>query len=65
VHDCYEVYNKSNDAATVVYIDYVHLGTIPALSRDELRQLEQQLNRVGKQAESLFDRRVAKVRSGK
>jgi MarR family 2-MHQ and catechol resistance regulon transcriptional repressor len=27
-------------------------------SRDELRQLEQQLKRVGKQAESLFDRSV-------
>jgi hypothetical protein len=36
-----------------------------ALSRDELRQLEQQLKRVGKQAESLFSRSVAKVRTGK
>jgi hypothetical protein len=36
-----------------------------ALSRDELRQLEQQLKRVGKQAESLFERSVAKVRTGK
>ena len=35
------------------------------LSRQELRQLEQQLKRVGKQAESLFDRSVAKVRTGK
>src|ERR1700738_48830 len=35
------------------------------LSRHELRQLEQQLKRVGKQAESLFDRRVAKGRTGK
>jgi MarR family transcriptional regulator, 2-MHQ and catechol-resistance regulon repressor len=35
------------------------------LSRDELRQLEQQLKRVGKQAESLFDRSVAKCRTGK
>ena len=35
------------------------------LSRHELRQLEQQLKRVGKQAESLFDRSVAKVRTGK
>ena len=35
------------------------------LSRDELRQLEQQLKRVGKQAESLFDRSVAKGRTGK
>ena len=35
------------------------------LSRHELRQLEQQLKRVGKQAESLFDRRVAKGRAGK
>jgi MarR family 2-MHQ and catechol resistance regulon transcriptional repressor len=35
------------------------------LSRDELRQLEQQLKRIGKQAESLFDRGVAKGRGGK
>ena len=35
------------------------------LSRQELRQLEQQLKRVGKQAESLFDRRVAKGRTVK
>src|SRR6476620_5565051 len=35
------------------------------LSRHELRQLEQQLKRVGKQAESLFDQSVAKVRAGK
>ena len=34
-------------------------------SRHELRQLEQQLKRVGKQAESLLDRSVAKGRSGK
>jgi MarR family 2-MHQ and catechol resistance regulon transcriptional repressor len=34
-------------------------------SRHELRQLEQQLKRVGKQAESLFDRSVAKGRTGK
>jgi MarR family transcriptional regulator, 2-MHQ and catechol-resistance regulon repressor len=36
-----------------------------ALSRDELRQLEQRLKRVGKQAESLFERSVAKGRTGK
>jgi MarR family transcriptional regulator, 2-MHQ and catechol-resistance regulon repressor len=30
------------------------------LSRDEIRQLEQQLKRIGKQAESLFDQSVAK-----
>jgi MarR family 2-MHQ and catechol resistance regulon transcriptional repressor len=35
------------------------------LSRHELRQLEQRLKRVGKQAESLFDRSVAKGRTGK
>ena len=35
------------------------------LSRDDLRQLEQQLKRVGKQAESLFDRSVAKGRTAK
>jgi MarR family transcriptional regulator, 2-MHQ and catechol-resistance regulon repressor len=35
------------------------------LSRDELRQLEQQLKRIGKQAESLFDQSVAKGRTGK
>ena len=35
------------------------------LSRHELRQLEQQLKRVGKQAESLFDRSVEKCRTGK
>ena len=33
------------------------------LSRHELGQLEQQLKRVGKQAESLFDRSVAKGRT--
>src|ERR1700743_3149187 len=36
-----------------------------ALSRDALRPLEQQLKRVGKQAESLFDQSVAKVRTVK
>src|SRR6476620_4909026 len=36
-----------------------------ALSRDELRELEQQLKRVGKQAESLCDRSVAKGRTDK
>jgi MarR family 2-MHQ and catechol resistance regulon transcriptional repressor len=35
------------------------------LSRHELQQLEQQLKRVGKQAESLFDRSVANGRTGK
>ena len=35
------------------------------LSRHELRQLEEQLKRVGKQAEMLFDRSVAKGRAGK
>jgi MarR family transcriptional regulator, 2-MHQ and catechol-resistance regulon repressor len=35
------------------------------LSRHELRQLEQQLKRVGKQAESLFDRSIAKGRTSK
>src|SRR6266853_4346829 len=30
------------------------------LSRDEMRQLEQQLKRIGKQAESLFDQSVVK-----
>jgi MarR family 2-MHQ and catechol resistance regulon transcriptional repressor len=35
------------------------------LSRDEMRQLEQQLKRIGKQAESLFDQSVAKGRTGK
>src|SRR6476660_1407373 len=35
------------------------------LSRHELRQLEQQLKRVGKQVESLFDQSVAKGRTGK
>jgi MarR family 2-MHQ and catechol resistance regulon transcriptional repressor len=35
------------------------------LSRDELRQLEQQLKRIGKQAESLFDQSVTKARSVK
>ena len=46
-----------------------HVATLEkvfaGLSRDELRQLEQQLKRVGKQAESLFDRSVAKGRTGK
>jgi MarR family transcriptional regulator, 2-MHQ and catechol-resistance regulon repressor len=36
-----------------------------ALSRQELRQLEQQLKRVGKQAESLFDQREAKGQTAK
>ena len=35
------------------------------LSRDEIRQLEQQLKRIGKQAESLFDQSVPKSRSVK
>jgi MarR family 2-MHQ and catechol resistance regulon transcriptional repressor len=35
------------------------------LSRQELRQLEEQLKRVGKRAESLFDRSVPKGRNGK
>jgi DNA-binding MarR family transcriptional regulator len=30
------------------------------LSRGEMRQLEQQLKRIGRQAESLFDQSVAK-----
>ena len=34
-------------------------------SRHELRHLEQQLKRVGKQAESLFDRSAARGRTGK
>ena len=46
-----------------------HVATLEkvfaGLSRDEIRQLEQQLKRVGKQAESLFDRSVAKGRTGK
>ena len=33
------------------------------LSRDEIRQLEQQLKRVGKQAESLFDQSLSMARS--
>ena len=36
-----------------------------ALSRDDLRQLEQHLKRVGKQAETLLERSVAKGRTGK
>jgi MarR family 2-MHQ and catechol resistance regulon transcriptional repressor len=35
------------------------------LSRDEMRQLEQQLKRIGKQAEMLFDQSVSKARSVK
>jgi len=35
------------------------------LSRDEMRQLEQYLKRIGKQADSLFDQSVTKARSGK
>ena len=35
------------------------------LSAEELRQFEQQLKRIGRQAESLLDERVAKRRSGK
>ena len=34
-----------------------------SLSRDEIRQLEQQLKRIGKQAESLFDQSGAKGRT--
>ena len=33
------------------------------LSRDEMRQLEQQLKRIGKQAELLFEQSVTKARS--
>jgi len=33
------------------------------LSSDELRQLEQQLKRIGRQAESMLERRIAKRRS--
>jgi MarR family 2-MHQ and catechol resistance regulon transcriptional repressor len=33
------------------------------LSRDEMRQLEQQLKRIGKQAESLFDQSVTMTRA--
>jgi MarR family 2-MHQ and catechol resistance regulon transcriptional repressor len=47
--------------AHVETMDKVFAG----LSRHELRQLEQQLKRVGKQAESLFERSVAKGRTGK
>jgi DNA-binding MarR family transcriptional regulator len=35
------------------------------LSRDEMRQLEQQLKRIGKQAELLFDQSVSMARSVK
>lgn len=35
------------------------------LSRDEMRQLEEQLKRIGKQAELLFDQSVSKARSVK
>ncbi len=35
------------------------------LSRDEMQQLEQQLKRIGKQADSLFDQSVTKARSVK
>jgi MarR family transcriptional regulator, 2-MHQ and catechol-resistance regulon repressor len=46
-----------------------HVSTLEkvfaGLSRDEIRRLEEQLKRVGKQAESLFDRGVAKGRGGK
>jgi MarR family 2-MHQ and catechol resistance regulon transcriptional repressor len=47
--------------AHVETMDKVFAG----LSHHELRQLEQQLKRVGKHAESLFDQRVAKGRTGK
>ena len=33
------------------------------LSRDDIRELEQQLKRIGRQAESLLDQRIAKRRS--
>jgi MarR family 2-MHQ and catechol resistance regulon transcriptional repressor len=46
-----------------------HVATLEkvfaGLSRDEIRQLEQHLKCVGKQAESLFGRSVAKIRDGK
>jgi MarR family 2-MHQ and catechol resistance regulon transcriptional repressor len=35
------------------------------LSRDEMRQFEHQLKRIGKQAESLFDQSIAKGRPGR
>jgi MarR family transcriptional regulator, 2-MHQ and catechol-resistance regulon repressor len=47
----------------------VHVETMEnvfaGLSRHELRQLEQQLKRIGKQAEALFDQSVTKARSVK
>ena len=46
-----------------------HVATLEkvfaGLSRDEIRQLEQQLKRIGSQAELLFDQRTAKARSAK
>src|SRR3984957_12543712 len=46
-----------------------HVATLEkafaGLSRDEIRQLEQHLKHIGKQAESLFYESVAKVRTGK
>ena len=46
-----------------------HVATLEKVfaghSRDEIRQLEKQLKRIGRQAESLFDQSVAKGRTGK
>jgi DNA-binding MarR family transcriptional regulator len=59
----------SRGKSVITPIFRAHVGTLEkvfaVLSRDEIRQLEQQLKRVGKQAESLFDRGVAKGRTGK
>ena len=55
--------------AVITPIFREHVATMEkvfaALSRDELRQLERQLKRIGRQAESLFDQSIAKRRSAK
>jgi uncharacterized protein with von Willebrand factor type A (vWA) domain len=49
--------------ATVSRARCVNKKVFADLSADELRQLEQQLKRIGRQAESMLKRRLAKRRS--
>ena len=55
--------------SVITPIFHAHVATMEkvfaGLSRHELRQLEQQLKRIGKQAESLFNQSVAKGRTRK
>ena len=58
---------RGKSVITPIFLAHVETmeKVFAGLSRHELRQLEQQLKHVGKQAESLFDRSVTKARTGK